>query len=351
MRLEEIENDPYWFPDRLSPDLRTMTFVRVARRALIDSPFLDQRLLVEPRQETVIDLTRSDSAAATVRLTANTRPPAFIFHTSFCSSTLMARALQADGEILALKEPRILFEAANMLRAPETQVNQRTKRQIAGLILGLLNRRFDPVERIVLKPTNLANNWLPYAIATGCQVLLMYSELRSFLVSVLMRNEPGRLFARSIFGALVQEGTPLTKIPVAQALLFTDAQIAALAWRQQMELFASAAAAAPRGQVKTLWSEDFHDRTQDVLRAAFLHFGTGLSPNVLSAIASYAHFGTDAKHPGRFFDSKENEERRGAFEANFAETLTDTLGWAKTLRLAYDLELPLDNPLMAAERA
>lgn len=351
MRLEEIESDPCWFPDRLSLDLRTITFVRVTRRALIDSPFLDQRLLVEPREEVSIDLTRSDPAAATVRLTANTRPPAFIFHTSFCSSTLLARALLADGASLPLKEPRILFDAANMLRAPETQVDQRTKQLIAGLILGLVNRRFDPAERIVLKPTNLANNWLRYAIASGCPVLLMYSELKSFLISVLMRNEPGRLFARSIFGALVQEGTPAARIPVAQVLLFTDAQIAALAWRQQMELFAAAAVSAPRGRVKTLWSEDFHGRPQEALRAAFVHFGVGLSSDALSAIASRGLFGADAKHPGQAFGSEENAGKRRAFETDFAETLSDTLEWAKPLRLARDLEFPLGNPLLAAAPA
>lgn len=347
MRLEEIENDPCWFPDRLSPDLRTITFVRVIRRALIDSPFLDQRLLVEPREEISIDLTHSDPAAATVRLTANTRPPAFIFHTSFCSSTLLARALQADGASLPLKEPRILFDAANMLRAPEKQVDQRTKQVIAGLVLGLVNRRFDPAERIVLKPTNLANNWLRYAIASGCPVLLMYSELKSFLISVLMRNEPGRLFARSIFSTLVQEGTPIAKIPLAQVLLFTDAQIAALAWRQQMELFAAAVSSAPRGQVKTLWSEDFRSRPQETVHAAFVHFDTSLSPDAVSIAASHALFGANAKHPGQAFDREENAGKRLAFETSFAETLADTLEWARTLRLAYDLEFPLGNPLLS----
>ena len=343
MKLADLEHDPYWLPDRLSPDLRTLTCVRVTRQALVESPFLDDRLLVSPREECRIDLAGADIGATVTRLRATAPPPGVIFHTSFCSSTILARTLHRDGDCLALKEPRILFDVAGLLRAPDARVNPQTKQAMVALAFALLRRRLREGEAVIVKPTNLANNLLPFAVAEGCQVLLMYSELRPFLISLLMRGEPGHLFGRSIFRSLLEGGTRLSTMAIPEALMLTDGQAAALAWRQQMELFATAIATAPPDRIRTLCSESFHRQTTSCIDAAYRHFGIASEPNAAPANDVLA---ANVKRPGEAFDSTENRERRGAFEAFAAETLDDLLKWAAPLRIERDFSLPLGNALL-----
>lgn len=342
--LIQLERDPLWFPNAISPDLARLQFVRVTEAELVESPFLDHRHLGSARAEAVVDLTTVDLPAAVERLRAANRPAAFIFHSAFCRSTAMASALQTTGT-LVLREPDILRQCIAWL--PQANVTRRGREDlVAELILCLLQRPLRAAERVIIKPTNLASPWLERARARGSQVLLMYSGLRDFLISILDRGEPGRLFARQTYAMLAARGG-LSRISQDRGMLLTDIQVAALAWRQQLELFAEAAERG--GEVRTLASDDFARAPADALQAAFRFFDIELQSAACAKIATHA-FDRDAKQPMEAFDRLARERERAKTEADYSDSLEATVKWIGAQRIARDVRLPLANTLVPQER-
>ena len=340
MTLEAVAQDPLWFPNAISGDLRHLQLVRVTAEELIASPFLDARRLTGSRASAVVDFAAADLTLTVARLRAANPPAAFIFHNAFCRSTLLAAALQETGACLALSEPDILRQSAHLIAAGGAGT-----RLIGQVILGLLQRPVEPGQRVVIKPSNMANPWLRWVIAEGLPVLLIYGALEDFLVSILLREEPGRVFAREIFAMLAADGAALSRIEPSRALLLTDLQVAALAWRQQMEVFAAACGA---GQARSLRSEDLATRPGETLLAACQFLGVAASPAAVDEIVRGPLFQRDAKHPGREFDGARHGETRGRIARLFGDSLSETAQWAGALRLEHDLVLPLSSALLAA---
>lgn len=340
--IEEVEADPLWFPVAVSADLRALQFQRVTADELGASPFLDARHLGGPRDSLVVDLEECDLAGAVERLRKANPPPAFIFHTAFCRSTLLAAALNQTDACLALKEPDILRQAGDPLRsAPPARA-----RLIAQLIMGLLQRPVRRGQAVVIKPSNLANPWLRFAAQEECPALLLYGPLRDFLVSILLREEPGRVFARQVFAMLAEDGGALAQVPADRAFLLTDLQVAALAWRQQMEIFAAAASGAP-AQVRTLCSLDLGASPDATMTAACRFLGVPATPATLARVVEGPLFRRDAKHPDRAFDGAQHGATRDRIASMHGDSLEEVGRWAATLRLACDFNLPLPGDLLS----
>ena len=110
--LTELLKNPEWFPIGLSQDYRTIRFGRVSRDDLAHEAFLDQRMSGSVRavQEHPVREIVAQAGEFPAEL------PVFVFHSAFCCSTLLARAFDAPGRCLSLKEPDVLMGLANALR-------------------------------------------------------------------------------------------------------------------------------------------------------------------------------------------------------------------------------------------
>ena len=97
-------SDPTWFPIGFDLKADTLTFLKTNRQTLSEAAFLDQRFYPAAPQTQAITLSTA------LQEVAQTAPINWIFHTAFCCSTLMARALDIPGKSLALKEPDILMQ-------------------------------------------------------------------------------------------------------------------------------------------------------------------------------------------------------------------------------------------------
>jgi len=333
-----LADDPHWWPCRIDTNLGRLGFIRVTQQQLVESPFLDGRHLADQPQAWM-DLTKVDLPAMADRLRSRHPPAGFIFHGAFCGSTLLAQALTRPGVALVLKEPDILRQG---LEAPAPG----HRAAVLDLLLALLARRFSPREAVIIKPTNLANGWLHSVIASGAPVLLTHPDLSDFLVSILMRGETGRVFARQILARLVADGAPVAAIAPARAMLLTDLQVAALAWRQQMEIFADAADRAPT--VRTLQGKTFALNRLGTLRAASAHFQLHACDDAIAETADAPLFRRNAKSPRESFHPQAHDQRRAAIAETFGEALAETAAWVAGLRLGRELSLPLARGLVAA---
>ena len=337
----DILSDPHWFPAKLDVATRTMTFVRTDRAALSAAPFLDERFT--QTQTNAVRLSLVEVLSHKVQTTA---PPNWIFHTAFCCSTLMARALDVPGYSLSLKEPGILMELANAKRmAHQNGLSASELNQLIDAVFSLLSRRFSPSEVIIIKPTNPANPVAADALARGHKAIFMVSELKDFLISVLKKGEPCKAFMRTLFNIFALDPAPLGKIPQRQALTFTDLQIASLVQQHQME-FLTGLGTTYSAQTRAFDGNLLPTDPAIYLSAAKNHFDLDWPNGTAQAKAASDVFSRNSKFGDETYSGDARAEDAAEIEALHSEALSITLQWAATLSLGGPANMPPATPLV-----
>jgi hypothetical protein len=311
---------PGWFLHDLDPDSGRASFVRTDRASLSAEPFLDHRWR-EPHQ--------IDAALPLAELeVAGSRPPRlnFIWHTSFCASTLLSACLDSPGRCLALKEPRVLVQLADMKRRGLLHHTP----GLAANVFGLLARRFDQDEQILVKPSNGANSLIADAanLTTG-PMLLLYSSCESFLLSMAKQGGSGFTFVRSLFGSLASEH-PIGSWPVPTLLSLTDLQLAALVWRMQMDIL-EAASARLGHRARSLDCRLLLDDPGHMLTKIDAFLGLNLGPERLDAVVNGPLLNRDAKQPDRTYDSRSRAEAEDKVRAQLGTDLPAVLRWIEAV--------------------
>lgn len=338
---DQIVADPEWTPLGYDRNRSAIFFAKISRKDASRAAFLDQRAEAAFKDRAFVPL-----ADVYPRALKPAAPAAFIFHTSFCCSTLLARALDVEGRVLALKEPNVLLDVANALRADETlKRDGATAARLVDSVFNLLARPARGETGALIKPTNAANNLLDRAVGSGAPTLLIYGPLRDYLVSIIKKGEEGRAFVRQQFNIFMFDGGGLGAIPGRQALGFTDLQIAALVWRHQIEAFARALAAFPQARLASLDYRDLLADPSKALKSASRHLGLEIPDADLDAAAASDIFARNSKFEEQTFDAAAKKSEEEAITRQWGETI-DLIGrWAEKLSLGFDVTLPLARRL------
>ncbi len=339
--IEQLTGDPAWLPDRLDMTGARISFAHMSRQSIAREAFLDER-----KNESV-----TKNAIATLQslepfVEATTSAPAFIFHTAFCCSTLLARALDVPGKTLALKEPSILRDVSDAHRMIQSNAERAGVEQAYDIALSLISRPHHAEERTVIKPTNTANNLAPIVARSGARVLILYGDLKGFLVSVLKKGEVCKEFVRKQYNIFALENEGVGAIPERQALGFTDLQIAALVWRHQMELFANLLAAPAANNLRSLDFRRLLENPKATLAAVNAHLKLGLSEEEIAAVVNGPVFSTNAKFGDQAYDSESRARDEQALLSQHNEALTMIERWATRVKLAHDVPDTLPRSLM-----
>jgi hypothetical protein len=309
--------DPRWFLDNLDLETGQARFVRADRQMLSAQPFLDPRW----------DRGQLPSAAipgASLDATAGPDAPLhFIWHTSFCCSTVIAASLDRPGQCLALKEPRALVDLADLKRRQQT-----LKRPgLTRAVFELYARRFEAGEQVLIKPSNFANNLIAEAAeVTDGRMLMVHSSCRSFLISIVKAGEARRGYVRQLFISLAADGHPQAQWPLTTLLGLSDLHMAALVWRMQMSAMQDAMAALGE-RAASLDGDVFLQRPRDALEALDTFFGLGLAPKELDRRATASALSRDVKTgaSGAGLDRRQAEAR--GVERTLAAHLDSLVDW------------------------
>jgi hypothetical protein len=241
---------------------------------------------------------------------------------------LLANALDIPGASTMLKEPDVLINLANRLIRSDDQAN----RQRVALVLKLLERAPAPGETVIVKPTNFANRLLDVVLAQRpkSNAVLLYSDVETFLRSLLKRGMWGRILGRKLFNQL-SGWSPLRFGYAGDEILeLTDVQVAALAWLMQIHhLDAIARAFGPRVMVVdsvTLLA----DPAECIDRAQAL-FGLGLDRAQVEKIASGPVFSRHSKFSDRDYSAEERKRDHQAASEAHSEELDMVTQWIKAV--------------------
>lgn len=225
--------DAHWFPVDIHVPRREYGFLPIGPDVLERSTFLDTRIEAPLREAVPVGV---DVAAQAVMSAA---PLAWLFHTSFCCSTLLARVLHLPPYQVVLKEPLVLRRLSDARHA---------RWPIEGLVeltVRLLARPWDSGGAVVIKPTHAALNIAVALLDATPQSrgVILTSSLDDFLVSNLKKTEETQAKVPALAERALQAGTFHARLRL-DALTPPDfLAAAALQWAAQRELCADIMAA------------------------------------------------------------------------------------------------------------
>lgn len=315
-------------------------FLPLDRDALARSSFLDQRIAAD--LSTVRPAGISEVLAHPVG--RPDRPPAFIFHTAFCCSTLLARSLDLPGQTLVLREPATLLQLADLKRGLAA-----TERRLPALLaptLNLLVRPFAPRERVLIKPTNLVNNLIPELLAAcpGARVLILYDGLEAFLISVLKRPRESERGIAHFLDRLLRD--PAARLFPGEVTGVSGLpRQAALAWALQRHALASWLDTRP-GNVRILDTPRLLGEPLAALQAAAGWLDLGISGKSLQDVSAGPIWKQHAKHSGHGYTPTRRGEEQALARRVLAEPLRQATDWAAHVPGLIPQPLPPDLQLM-----
>jgi hypothetical protein len=326
---------PNWLAHRYDETHDAVHLVELDRAQRAAVPFLVDRELpgltpiVAPRDDV---LARCPPSA----------PLHFIFHSAYCCSTLLAKALDRSGMASTLSEPQLL---ADMVGWRQRGGEPRAVGEMLDRSLTLLARPFEAGEAMVVKPSNVANGLAQAMmnIRPDARAVLLYAPLPAFLTSIARKGMTGRLWARELLSRQLADGYVDLGFTPHDYLLQTDLQAAAVGWLAQHKLFATMAARWP-DRVRTLDSEVLVARPVEALLAIARLFDLTLDARAAAQIVDVA-FTRNAKDGSAFAEGQRASER-AAGEAVHADEIEKVATWAEVVARAADVAMEPAAPLI-----
>ena len=328
-----IARDPLWFAHRYDPGHDAFQFRRLSRDQHRAATFLTDEYL-EPAAITAVRRTDVTEAAPMAG------PLHFIFHSAFCCSTVLARALDVPGVVMGLKEPVLLNDLVGW------QHRGGTAAMIAPVLdagLTLLARPFSAGEAVVVKPSNVTSGLAPgmMTMRPEARALLLYAPLRLYLASIARKGMTGRLWARDLLVKQVREGLQPFGFKGEDYLGQTDLQVAAMGWLAQHVLF-SRMVAAFGDRVRTANSEELMAQPE----AAMMRLGAlyGLTFDAAAIVRGPA-FTRHSKFGGIFGQAQRVDDQEVGLRGN-ADEIDKVMVWAEAVATNAGVPMVLPSALL-----
>jgi hypothetical protein len=323
--------DPQWVPHRLDPPRGMMIFQHIPRTRLSASAFLADMETERGHESAELPL----AALGAVR-PAGDVPVTFIFHTAFCRSTLLVRALEQPGISTGLSEPGIIASIAGSGSAGQGAL---------APAVALLARPWGAGEAVFIKPTNHANRLAPALMQAlpQARAVLMTNPLPSFLAAVVRKGMMGRRWGRQLYLEMMGYAGMDLGMDAREQFAMTDLQATALAWFLNQRFLAGLAGHFGE-RVRVLDGDAFARDPAATLAAVYASAGKAVSPAQIAAIASGPVFARDAK-TGEDYAAKSARDSAATSSAVNEDEIAKVSEWIGLIARQAGLAVPIAQTL------
>lgn len=263
-------SNPRWFPVDLNVPERRYGFLRVEDGVLERSSFLDTRMDAPLNEAIAVAADSMEGMEVSSGL-------AWLFHTSFCGSTLLARVLHSPPSVVCLREPMVLRRLGDA----------RDSGQVIDFLLpqavALLSRPWYAGSRVVVKPTHAALNIAANLLeaSPGSRGLVLTSSLGDFLVSNLKKTPDSQAKIPHLAERAMKASGLHQRLP-QEAFQPPDILCAAvLQWAAQREVVADIIAMDQGNRVRVLDMQSLLDDLPAAAAAASEWLALDLPPATL----------------------------------------------------------------------
>jgi hypothetical protein len=328
-----IVADPEWLAHRYDEQADTFHYRHVTRARHAEVGFATDDYLGKEEKPVVI---RREEAAA---LLDGQAPIHFVFHSAFCASTMLVRAVDLPGSAMGISEPVILNDMAGWRRRG---ADVRRHAMVMNDVLGQLSRPWGQGEAVVVKPSNVFNGLSMGALALRpeAKALLLYAPISEFLLSVARKGMWCRLWARELLEGLLLEGMVDLGFEPRDYLRQTDLQAAAVGWLAQHMQFHRIARQFGQDRIATLDSETLTgDPAASIAKVAA---SFGLRDHDADAYSAHPALSRNSKS-GSAFERGERQLDQARARETFGDEIEKVAEWIRVVgeRQGISLELPL----------
>ncbi|WP_295637625.1 hypothetical protein [Novosphingobium sp.] len=332
-------NDPEWLAHRFVESDDAFRFIRLPRGDHDTVPFLtDDYLKV---RESAPDV----PALQCLELPGDA-PLHFIFHSAFCSSTMLVRAFDRPGVAMGLSEPMILNDLVGFRRRG---AEPRAVARAADAATRLLGRPFGPGEAVVVKPSNLVNPLalLLIMLRPQSRALFLHAPLETFLISVARKGIDCRLWVRELLEAFMRDGALDLPFTPEDYFRQTDLQVAAVGWLAQHQLFARLAERLGQERLRFLDSASLHAVPDATLGAIAKHFGLTLGSDAARDIVAGPVFARHSKS-GQPYTAETRARDYAAVRSAHQDEIEKVVIWASAVAKSAGISLDPQFAALAA---
>jgi hypothetical protein len=306
--------DPAWFPVDLHVPERRLAMLRLDAGVLERSTFLDTRIDAPLADATWLPADDVHRDAVDARI-------GWIFHTSFCCSTLLARALHAAPDRVVLREPLVLRRLGDARHAAWPIDD------LVGPVVSLLSRSWAADGGVVVKPTHAALNVGRDLLAAApvSRALILTSSLDDFLVSNIKKTVETQRKIPELAERALTAGSLAARLGPAALAPPDLLAAAALQWAAQRELCVDLADVAGQARIRTVDASQLLADPVATAVAAAAWFGYR-SPEALAPHAADAAR-RNAKAPTVAYGPAERERDARALRSRHGPALAAALAW------------------------
>jgi hypothetical protein len=328
----DIVADPEWLAHRYDEQGDAFQYRHVTRARHAEVGFATDDYLGKEPNPVVI---RREEAA---RLLGERAPIHFIFHSAYCASTMLVRALDVPSSAMGISEPVILNDMVGWRRRG-AEVPMHAK--VMDDALGQLSRPWGAGEAVVVKPSNIYNGLTMGALALrpNAKALLLHAPLEEFLLSIARKGMWCRLWARELLEGLLQEGMVDLGFEPRDYLRQTDLQVAGVGWLAQQMQFHRIANHFGAGRIASLDSETLTDDPAASVAKVAAHFG--LNKQDPGDYANHPAIGRNSKSGASFERGERQLDQERAREV-YGDEIEKVAEWIRVVgeRRGISLELP-----------
>lgn len=314
MRMGSSINDATWFPVDLHVPRREFAFLQLDADVLERSTFLDTR--IEARLETAESI-----PVDWIQASANSEV-SWLLHTSFCCSTLLARALHLPLSQVVLKEPLVLRRLGDA-RDAGWMLNGMLEPAVC-----LLARPWTPGGTVVIKPTHAALNVAGdlLAVTPRSHAVLMTSSLEDFIISNIKKTADTQTKIPQLAARALRAGRFHDRLPRAAFAPPNLLSAATLQWAAQRELCADLLERYGSARLRVLATDELLDDLTGTAISCARWFRLPVSEaQMRSRVGEVAS--ANAKAVDVRYDAASRRRDAAKIRAQYAAQLDSALGW------------------------
>jgi hypothetical protein len=330
---EDLARNPAWHLYDIDLQRGELHFLEVTLETFRVSAFLDTRIAYTRGQMHGFPI---EGVAAALRQIPPRRPrTGFIFHSSFCCSSLLARSLQRDERVLVLREPWVLRRMGELRRSLAAQ-GQNWEPQgpvLLELVLQLLGKTWNESESLLIKPTHVSNNLAAdmLALRPEARGIVLHSGLEAFLVSNLKKQEETQQKMPMLARIFDLDAGYTKRFGNTDIESLGMLQQAAVVWHAQMLAFQTLLASSVGPRLRVLDSAQLLADPAVALQAAAAFLSAPLADDELAAIVEGPTWKTHAKDPFSGYDRTVREQENRDIAVKHAEQIRYVLRWIEPL--------------------
>lgn len=323
----DFVKDATLFPHLADLSKEQVLLSTMSETAYQQASFLDQRIFTPQLARQVVSWQDIPSLPL-----PSLSKPQYIFHVGHVGSTLISRLLGELDDVLALREPAILRQLADVrVNAPaepgwsEEELEARIRQ-----VESWLSRVFHSEQRVMIKASSFVSPLAATLLADKGMALFLYAPLDRYLPTILA-GDASKQEAAALADLRLLRLERHCGEPLGQSDSLSLAQTAALGWLCEMVTLHDARNQCPEANIAWMDFDAFLREPAEKLEAAARHFGREISADRCERLISSPIMSSYSKAPEYDYSASLREELLAKAAKIHADDIRQTLLWVDQL--------------------